>query len=371
MSRKKLSFFLLPLIVLSSHAAGYAAVKTSGKPLNPQAGRELILEEVMKIEDRGGDYFFRDITNVKIAPDSSILARGWRQLYQFNADGLFLRNYFKKGQGPAECVSIGNFIPYREELLIQASNPSKVMFYDLSGRYKKESGMIKRNGFSYLIHYYNNRLYFHRSSLPTFKGLSAVVDTPQVILSTDPEGKDLTELISFPTKDYAVASKKGARGYIPLNELTAVPYLEKFLIINHTCHYLLKLFDLQKNEVVLEFNREYKRVTPPPGFKIKSGMSLDGKKEVMVPTPEYLNDIEQIFVRKDKIWVFTSTKDEKKGILVDIFDSKGRYVDNFYIKLDGKLMDIYYDDFFFLQKDEDDTPFIVKYRKVKETAKQQ
>ena len=38
-----------------------------------------------------------------------------------------------------------------------------------------------------------------------------------------------------------------------------------------------------------------------------------------------------MFLLKDKLWVVTSTVDEKKGILVDVFDREGNYVDNFYL----------------------------------------
>jgi hypothetical protein len=36
---------------------------------------------------------------------------------------------------------------------------------------------------------------------------------------------------------------------------------------------------------------------------------------------------------KDRLWVFTSTMDEKKGILVDVFGFDGKYLDNFYLSL--------------------------------------
>ena len=179
MPSKKLSLILLLLIVFLSYAAGHAAVKTSDKPLNPKAGRQLILEEVMKIEDTGGDFYFSYISGVKIAPDGSIIVKGWEQLYQFNADGQFLHNYYKKGQGPKECIYLGNFFPRAEELIIHSAKPPKVMFFDLSGRYIKESRSIQHRGILRLIHYYNNRMYFQGSSIPIVKGEPAVVDVPQ------------------------------------------------------------------------------------------------------------------------------------------------------------------------------------------------
>ncbi len=157
MFSKKLSAFLLLLIVFLSYTYARDSIKTSGKPLNPKAGREIILKEIMRIEDAGEDYFFKYIDDVRIAPDGTIIIKGWQQLYQFSTDGKYLRDYYKKGQGPGECVYMGNFIfDEANHLIIHGSNPPKILFYDLAGRYKKESRIIKHKGFLHFIHHYNN-----------------------------------------------------------------------------------------------------------------------------------------------------------------------------------------------------------------------
>jgi hypothetical protein len=38
-----------------------------------------------------------------------------------------------------------------------------------------------------------------------------------------------------------------------------------------------------------------------------------------------------LFVVKDKIVAMTSTIDKTKGILVDVFNKEGEYIDNFYL----------------------------------------
>jgi hypothetical protein len=44
------------------------------------------------------------------------------------------------------------------------------------------------------------------------------------------------------------------------------------------------------------------------------------------PWPPYQNDIGALVVHGDRLWVFTSTSDEAKGTLVDVFDLEGRYL---------------------------------------------
>lgn len=38
-----------------------------------------------------------------------------------------------------------------------------------------------------------------------------------------------------------------------------------------------------------------------------------------------------LLVYKDRLWVFTSTRDKNNNRLVDVFDMEGAYVDNFYL----------------------------------------
>jgi hypothetical protein len=55
--------------------------------------------------------------------------------------------------------------------------------------------------------------------------------------------------------------------------------------------------------------------------------------------PKYWPDIFAIHAVEGRIWVQTSTIDAKKGILFDIFEPDGRYVDYFYLNPLEKDMD--------------------------------
>ena len=51
------------------------------------------------------------------------------------------------------------------------------------------------------------------------------------------------------------------------------------------------------------------------------------------PPPESFPDIQKLFVVNNYLGVITSTADREKGVLVDVFDRKGRYFDHFYLSL--------------------------------------
>jgi hypothetical protein len=48
--------------------------------------------------------------------------------------------------------------------------------------------------------------------------------------------------------------------------------------------------------------------------------------------PEFLPDIYALHIVDGQLWVQTSTVTEEKGILFDVFDTQGRYIDSFYIQ---------------------------------------
>ena len=86
---------------------------------------------------------------------------------------------------------------------------------------------------------------------------------------------------------------------------------------------------------------------------------------------DYYNDIQQILTYKNTIWVLTSTWDRNKGFLVDVFNGKGRYLDNFYLPLPKNIklddlsrypITISGDFLIIVEKDVNDIPGIVRYK---------
>jgi hypothetical protein len=131
------------------------------------------------------------------------------------------------------------------------------------------------------------------------------------------------------------------------------------LFVCHTSEYNIALADLGKNQVIKQFNRKYRR--------IKYAMTESQKKfyqriKIKPPERKQKNDITGLFLNKDNLWVKTSTKNEKKGVLIDVFNKEGKYIDNFYLNLKGELMAVLGDFIFMNEKDEEENIQIVKYK---------
>jgi hypothetical protein len=73
----------------------------------------------------------------------------------------------------------------------------------------------------------------------------------------------------------------------------------------------------------------------------------------------------------DRVWALLSTIDKTKGILVDVFNVHGKYIDRFYLQIptleypDDKIMEhlYYYNGFLYtIEMDDEDNPNLVKYK---------
>jgi hypothetical protein len=144
---------------------------------------------------------------------------------------------------------------------------------------------------------------------------------------------------------------------------TTVPYGSKAFVIVHTCEYLLKVFDVEANSLVRTISRKYDRVeSPPPTDDDKKPVLMINNKTYGRPLQKFLNDITNVIVQGDKIWAVTSTKDAKKGTLIDVFDSAGKYIDAFYLNIPSGNYAVYGDHLYAAEKNPDDTYAIKKYR---------
>jgi hypothetical protein len=92
-------------------------------------------------------------------------------------------------------------------------------------------------------------------------------------------------------------------------------------------------------------------------------MAPDGTR-YEAPGSEYMEDVSGLYVYRQVVWATTSTRAKEKGVYVDVFDQEGRYVDAFWLKLDGLLLGISGDIVFVLEKNEDETLRITGFRVV-------
>ncbi|MCP5053466.1 MAG: hypothetical protein GY940_40245 [bacterium] len=108
----------------------------------------------------------------------------------------------------------------------------------------------------------------------------------------------------------------------------------------NTFRYEIKCYDINQKRVESIWKRDYKPVLIPDINKGKyefGGIVMGSNRgkafKFKTPPRNDFPDIQRIFIVGGHIWVITSTIDSKKGVLVDIFDQKGRYSDHFYLLL--------------------------------------
>ena len=325
-------------IVLSAtpRLPSQAVIENPAKPKAANAGRVVAPEEVLAISDEGtGDYYFKGPRWLRTAADGSLLLTDESQVLAFDASGKFLRNLFKKGQGPGEMPYAGACLATDKAIVVYSGYPSKLVFFSPSGRYEREVPVRPEGRTSLtLISHRAGRLYFESGEFPRTTGDPDIIDNPRTIVAVNESDGSITPLATFVTRAWVVSSPSGGGGMFHITNLIAVPFGRDLLALAHTEEYLVKIFDPAANRVLKEFRRPYERVKPEPltEEQKKGGMIINGK-HYGPPERKYQTDVRNLLTRGDEIWAVTSTQDKAKGVLVDIFDGEGVYKDCFWLKL--------------------------------------
>jgi len=356
-------FFIIQLI-------SQTIIENPEKPPAKNAGRAVRLEEVLRIEDAGDAFFFQMPYNLKVGPGGTILVQDTGQLLQFDQDGDFIRNFFKKGQGPGEVSSIRNYCFEGNELVVHCPSPNKIVWFDADGELVKEFRIEYPTAGLQFLSYSQGIYYFDQFEFPRDRGEPQIKDIPHTLYKQKEDDGDLVRLEEFPVSYYVVWAKGGGGAVIPMNRLICAPAGENYVFFNHRPEYQIKMFDLERGEIVRVISRPYERQRTPADYHGMRGPIIDGEV-VVPPRPRFLNDIENIFKHRDTIWVMTSTVDKSKGTLFDIFEFDGRYIDNFYLQIPENVAPAAYrfepltvsgDFFYIIEKTEDETFVIKKYK---------
>jgi hypothetical protein len=370
---KKLSIFVLGLFVVFCSVFSQAIIENRQKPENSLAGRSVELEEVLRITDEGGEFYFSYPFGLRVDPGGAVFVQEQQQLLQFDKTGRFIRNYFKKGQGPGEVNYVTSFIPIGKELIIFGTAPDKILRFDYDGRVIKEMAVRSPVRSARLFHNEDETYYFIGSDSP-FQSLerftSSEVAWPQMIYRLREGNEQFEKLDSFPIQAYIIPGKGGGGGIFSLCTFNVAALGDETVVLSHTPEYLLKIYSLEDNRILRMFRRKYSRVKPEPKKDQKGGVIIDGKHYTSAPQ-KYVADIFNIYSHEGKIWVVTSKKGKDGDPLIDVFDGEGRYLDNFFLHLPpgmaaGSLSaraSVLRDGFLYLiSRNEEDLVSIVKYK---------
>ena len=354
---KKLVLIVSFFFILSSIAITQQIIENPEKPLSQNAGRVVELEEVFRITDESGDFYFSSPQNLKVDSEGNLFIIDESQILKFAADGKYLKNLFKKGQGPGEISTRSpwgmSYFLSKDDIFLYDRDGNKVMHMDGEGNLIEEVKLEV----SLLSELYgtSNQGFIFVKEAPSPLGKSGFNDVDMSIIWLSRDGSSSKTVMALPKELYVY--KNFARDWAPFYGLLESE--AQNLFVCHTSEYKIVLADLGKGQVIKKFNRKYRRIK-----YVMTESQKQSYERIKIKPPErkYKNDIVGLFLNKDNLWVKTSTKDEKKGALIDVFNKEGKFIDNFYLNLKGELMAVQGDFIFVNEKDEEENIQIVKYK---------
>ena len=342
-------------------------INNSKVPLSKDAGRVIQLEKVFEISDADGDFYLKRPQNIKIAPDDSIFFTDEKQFLKFSKEGKFLGNHQKVGEGPGEFLRIQNYFFDKDMIVIFSQSPNKIIKMNMTGQLlsEKKSGQ-KSLGIRIILQFDGNRYYYLKGSFKDVaKKNTGKFFFKQQLVWEELSGKKGETEHYFDKKMHMVkiVSKDGISAYLrEMFRSSYAVYENKKLIVNNSLNYMIYNIDLSNGKLINQFNRKYK----PVAFKKRNP-----DEKIKGPVRKFFTDVQRILIERKNIWVFTSTIDKEKGILIDVFSIDGKFIDNFYLKLPqvlevndfrGRTITIQNNFIYTVERDEDENPIIVKYK---------
>lgn len=349
---RKILLLCLCFFIFCSVTSAQTIIENPEKPLSKNAGRVLKLKEVLRITDESGEFYFKAPRGLIIAPDGSIYIQDEYQLLKFSPAGKFIKNLFKKGEGPGEIKEDFAYSIDKNEIYIYDIVANKIVHTDLEGN-QIEQLRLKSARYGDFLGLLNDWFIFTKFIWPPPKEWNSQLnDVSNKVILVSKDGSSEKGIHDFPIKWFlAPRAMMSWAGFH-----TVLSDDNKQLFVSHTREYMIKLLDLEKEQVIRSFRRKYSRVK-----YVSTEDDEESYKKFNMPRKKYEIDIQGLFSTKGLLWVKTSTKDKSKGNLIDVFNQEGKYVDNFYLNLKGSLRTINGNYIFVREKDEHENLQIVKY----------
>jgi WD40 repeat protein len=179
------------------------------------------------------------------------------------------------------------------------------------------------------------------------------MEIPQIVFLTSMDGKYERKIFTF--KFTTFQSSKAARSWTPAIALLSPD--GKYLVGSHSSEYMIRIVDIEQSKVIRTFTRKYPRVKHP-----ENDFEKEFNKNFNAPKMEYEPDVRGMKLSAGRIWVSTSTMDQKKGDLWDVFSIDGKFLDSLYLGPGRDLLKVDPDTIFVSEKNPDETISVVKYK---------
>jgi hypothetical protein len=325
--------------------------RISEYPSGKLPGRIVKLKKVAVAHDDNGYFIFKRPHNILSVEGGSFFLIDRGLALKFGADGKFLKKIVTKGQGPGEATYLNQLYKRGNELIVNTGFMRKLMVFDFDGGMKAEYKEIMKKktnkmgiGFSETV--FNILAHREDGSLLVLKPTIFQTKKEKIkkdgvfLLSGKNEWQD--KLFEIPMECIIINIGGGEK--LMLEKIALIFACDRqFLYFSNTERYEIKKYNIRNNKIEALLKRKYNPIPIPEELKDKiqygGVFKSEGRnkkaKTVKPPQPKYFRDINNLFVRESNVWVMTSIFDKEKGILFDVYNQDGEYIDNFYISFPG------------------------------------
>ena len=284
----------ITMLCLSSALWSQEIIENGEKPSSPDAGRVVKIEKVFAVPETGNDYVLQNRRKLTITEEGHFFILDQTSVLEFDASMNHIRTYSPEG----EQIMLHSMQISKEKIHVY-SRMYPPCLYSFTRANHNVNMFVASDRMPFYLFEYLNRHYFLESNM----------------YSVNKEGKDHKE-----KTDLDVKSKESMEGdtrtVVTFDPQAAFDPESGLAYVSNTPEYLINQIDLKTGKILRKFNRKYERVQTHPSQARWS---------------KYKLDMMNILCVDDKIWVITSTVDEKKGQLVDVFNQSGKYLDSFWI----------------------------------------
>ena len=343
---------LLALLAVTAIASGQI-VENPAKPAAKNAGRILQLAEVWKITDDGGEFYFQFPYDLQVADGGSIFLADRKELLKFSPDGKFLKNLYKKGQGPGEIGDDFYYHVQGRDIFIQEYPSQRFWRTDLDGVFQEQVTLANKDYRGFLGVLPDGFLFLKTVWPPPSERTGKLMEIPHIVAFVGRDGAERKDVATFRPRDFLAPQAATSMSA----KITALGPDGRFLYAFHGRDYLIEVVDLASGTIIKRFGRAYPKVP-----HVEKEYEPDFRKRTGAPKIEFEADVENLYPVGDRLWVETSTDDKAKGRLIDVFNKDGRFLDSFYLGAGRTLMAVREDSVFCLEKNADESLTVVKYR---------
>jgi hypothetical protein len=313
-------------LVSATHGGAQEVIENPIKPSGPNPSRVLDLRETLRISDEGKAFYFKLPWGIDVGPDGSIYVNDQTRLLKFGSDGKYAGNFAKQGQGPGEVLTeLTGFSVTDKDIVLFCGPENKVVRLGFDGKLLQDLKFEKKRltGF---IAYDGERFFMTDVRGKGWGGQGGLIEFEHDLFIVDRQGNPTATPCSFATTGFARVGSIGGRPYRSMQNVTRLftsQVAGRHVYLSDTQAYLISQLNLDTGTVERQFRRDYPRV------ELSSAKKKDSPKGF--PTVE--NDVHGLLVHGQDVWVLTSTFDPEKGILTDVFDDQGKFIDSFYLLL--------------------------------------